>query len=245
MRMQDNTILITGGSEGIGFELARALSKKNRIIICGRNKDKLERAADHLPGAHIEQCDITNEEHRRGLLARILPLYPDLNVLVNNAGGKTSTDLLNGTAIKDAMANDMALNFTAPAALCTDLLKHLQKQPRAAIINMSTGLVYLPKAAQAFYCAGKAALHSYSQSLRWALNGTHVEVYEVFLTLVDTAFHHGKLPTNIPAISAEEAARYTLDGLSEDKKQIHIGKAALARWFSVLAPQKGMAIVNR
>lgn len=245
MHMQNNTILITGGSEGIGYELARELVADNTIIICGRSREKLERAAERLPNVHIEVCDVTEEEQRRQLVDRVLGSFPGLNVLVNNAGGKVSTNLLDDTDLKAAMAHDMALNFTAAASLSIDFLPHLREQERAAIVNMTTGLVYLPKAAQTFYCAGKAALHSYTESLRWSLKGSNVTVYEVFHTLVNTHFHQGKLPTNIPAISAEEAARLTLDGLRKGKERNHIGKAALARWISVLAPKKGMAIVNK
>lgn len=245
MQLQDNTILITGGSEGIGFELAKALAADNTVIICGRNQDKLQRAAAALPGVHIETCDITVEEQRQNLVTRLLHRYPDFNVLINNAGGKINTNLLAGRANKEAMIYDMALNFTAPAALCTELLTHLTQQPHSSIVNMSTGLVYLPKATQAFYCAGKAALHSYTESLRWSLSDTNVAVYEVFLTLVDTHFHQGKLPADMRAISAEQAAEHTLNGLRKDRNRIHIGKAALARWISLLAPQRGMAIVNK
>lgn len=245
MHLQDNTILITGGSEGIGFELAKALVADNTVIICGRNRDKLQRAAATLPGVQTETCDITFEKQRQNLVTRLLHHYPDFNVLINNAGGKINTNLLAGRANKEAMIHDMALNFTAPAALCTELLTHLTQQPRPSIVNMSTGLVYLPKAAQAFYCAGKAALHSYTESLRWSLGDTNVAVYEVFHTLVDTHFHQGRLPTNIRAISAEEAARQTLNGLRKDRHRIHIDKAALARWIALLAPQRGMAIVNQ
>ncbi len=245
MRLEGNTILITGGSEGIGFEMARALTPKNTVIICGRSKQKLLNARQLLPEIHIEVCDITIPVQRNAMVTRILNAHPGLNVLINNAGAKQSTDLLHGSNTEAAMTPDMALNFTAPVALTTALLPHLQKQPHAAVISMSSGLVYLPKAAQAFYCAAKAALHSYSQSLSWVLRDSAVDVYEIFLTLVDTNFHQGKLPTNIPAISAGEAARVSIQGLRRGKKQIHIGKAGPARWLSVLAYQRGMAVVNR
>ncbi len=245
MQLSGDTILITGGSEGIGFEFARALAPGNTIIICGRSEGKLARARAELPGVITEVCDVTDEAQRDDLVTRVLRTYPTCNVLVNNAGGRHRVDLLTGTGVAAALDADVALNFTAPAALCGKLLNHLQAQPRAAIVNISTGLVYLPKTVQPFYCAAKAALHSYTQSLRWALRGSSVRVFEVLMTLVDTNFHQGELPKTIRAMKAEEAARLSLRGISRDKEEIHIGKSALARLLSFAAHTKGMAIVNR
>lgn len=245
MKLRANTFLITGGSEGIGFSLAQALVADNTVIVCGRSAEKLARAKEQLPELHVEVCDITDPVQRQAMVGRVLKKHPRLNVLINNAGAKQRTELAGGRDPEAAMDADMALNFTAPVALCTALLPHLHAQPEAAIVNMSSGLVFLPKAEQAFYCAAKAALHSYSQSLGWALQGSSVKVHEVFLTLVDTAFHRGRLPTNIPAISAEVAARSTLQGLAQGRCSIYVGKARLARWLALLAPRRGRAIVNR
>lgn len=245
MNLKGHTILITGGSEGIGFSLAQSLAPDNKVIICGRSEHKLARAKELCSDLHTETCDVSNETQRRAMVERVLDLYPQLNMLINNAGAKQHTDLLRNEGVDAAMTQDMALNFAAPVALCTELLPHLRSQPKAAIVNMTTGLVYLAKEEQAFYCAAKAALHSYTQSLRWALRDSVVGVFEIYLTLVNTNFHQGNLPKNISAISPDEAARLALRGIRHGKKEVYIGKASLARWLSVLAPEKGMSIVNR
>jgi len=245
MQLTGNTILITGGSEGIGFELAKALVPDNTVIICGRSEEKLAQAKTFLPQVATEVCDVTDEVQRDGLVRRVLRTHPKLNVLVNNAGSRHRVDLRTGDGVDSALNSDIALNFIAPAALCTKLLNHLQSQPHAAVVNISTGLVYLPKAIQPFYCAAKSALHSYTQSLRWALQGSSVRVFEVMMALVDTKFHQGELPGTIKAMHPREAARLTVEGIRQDKDEIHIGKAALARWVSFAAPGKGMEIINR
>lgn len=244
MKLTGRSVLITGGSEGIGFELARMLANDNQVVICGRSEEKLARAAESLPNIHTEVCDVTDVEQRQAMLQRVLSLLPQLDILVNNAGAKTPTDLRTGEDAALAMHQDMALNFTAPASLTLELLPHLRERPDAAIVNMTTGLIYLAKAEQAFYCAAKSALHSFSQSLRWSLRGSTVAVHEVMLTLVDTSFHRGALPNNIPAISAHEAAELTLAGLRRGRSEIRVGKAGLARWLALLAPARGLAVVN-
>ncbi len=245
MKLTGNTVLITGGSEGIGFALAKALVADNRVIVCGRSEEKLARAKSEVPELLTHVCDITDPVQRRAMIGWLLRSHPDFDVLVNNAGSKRFTDLLSGRDLESAMTDDLAVNFTAPIMLTMELLPHLRSRPEAAIVNMTTGLVYLPKAEQAFYCAAKAALHSYSQSLRWVLGDSPVAIHEVLLTLVATNFHGGQVPTNIKAISPDEAARLALKGIRQGEREISIGKAALAPWLALFAPQRGMGIVNR
>lgn len=166
MHLAGNTILITGGSSGIGFELARALVRDNAVIICGRSEEKLARAKSVLPRVSTHVCDVTEESQREDMVTRVLRSHPELNVLINNAGGRQRVDLLADDGVEAALHHDVALNFIAPASFCSKLLRHFQARPRASIVNISTGLVYLPKAVQPFYCAAKSALHSYTRSLR-------------------------------------------------------------------------------
>lgn len=198
-----------------------------------------------MPSASQEICDVTDEAQRNEMVEKLQRLYPQLDMLVNNAGAKQPTDLLGNGNLNPAMARDIVLNFEAPVGLCTQLLPHLRERSAAAIVNVTTGLVHLAKAEQAFYCAAKAALHSYTQSLRWALRGTTVAVYEVYLPLVDTNFHQGGLSEGASAITPERAAQLALDGIRRGRGDVYVGKASLARWISVLAPNAGLKLVNR
>lgn len=244
MKLTDNTILITGGSEGIGLELARALAPGNTVIICGRSEAKLAKAKAALPGVVTMVCDVTVAAQRGELVSEIQQAYPSFNLLINNAGGRQVTDLIADKGFEAALSADLDLNFNAPVSLCQGLLNHLRAQPTAAIVNVTTGLVYLPKTAYPFYCAAKAALRSYTQSLRWALRDTHLSVHEVLMPLVDTPFHQGQLPNTIRAMSAKSAAKQALQGIAAHKPEIHVGKSSLVRWLAFLIPQKGLAVIN-
>jgi len=245
MKLIGDTVLITGGSEGIGLALAQALEPNNTVIICGRSPEKLKHAKSLCNDLHTEVCDVTDTAQRQAMVERLLVLFPKLNVLINNAGAKRLTDLAKHEGLNAAMIHDMSLNFSAPAELCTELLPHLRSQAEAYIVNITTGLVYLPKAKQAFYCAAKSALHSFTLSLAWALKESSVEVCEVSLPLVDTQFHQSELPKNMQAMTPEEAANKTLRGIRKGKKHVYVGKTLLAHCLSLIAPDIGMAIVNR
>jgi uncharacterized oxidoreductase len=247
MKLKGKTILITGGSEGVGLELARALIAGNTVIACARSAAKLERARAELPGLHTFVCDITDTGQRRTMVRDVLQAHRELDVLINNAGGRRRVNLAGDSSdvLDAALQHDLALDFVAPAALCIELLEQLRSRPEAAIINVTTGLVYLPKASQPFYCAAKAALHSYTRSLRLALAASNVSVHEALLPLVATHFHQGELPTTIRALTASDAAGRILQGVAREYEEIHVGKAWLARWFEFFAPRHGMWIMNR
>lgn len=245
MKLIDNTILITGGSEGIGLEMARALVSDNTVIICARDEAKLARAKASLPDVIVKRCDVTDASQRTDLVSEVLHAHPKFNLLINNAGGRQMTDLAGGEGVEAALRSDLALNFDAPVWLCQHFLNHLRTQPAAAIVNVTTGLVHLPKAAYPFYCAAKSALHSYTQSLRWALRDTNISVFEALMPLVDTAFHQGQLPTTIRAMTADMASKKALQGIASNKLDIHVGKSALMRWLAFAMPRKGLAIVNQ
>ncbi|BCE00582.1 SDR family NAD(P)-dependent oxidoreductase [Marinicellulosiphila megalodicopiae] len=244
-RLVDKTILITGGSEGVGFALAKILCEQNTVIICARNEVKLNRAKKMCPKLIIYCCDITDTVQRKKMLNHVINEHPSFDCLINNAGAKHVTQLLDPINLVESMHQDMLLNFTAPVMLCSEILDYFKKRPHAMIINITTGLVYLPKAQQAFYSAAKAALHSYTQSLQWECALLKVDVIEVLLPLINTQFHKGSLPDNISPMSASQAAKQIVYRVKKGNKTIHIGKSILAKWLSIIAPLTGMKIINK
>lgn len=187
MKKSGNTVLITGGSSGIGLALAeRFLTAGNTVIVCGRRKENLQEAKKRLPDLHFRVCDISVESERVELCKWVTSEFPELNVLVNNAGIQRRVDLLKAGEDWGNHREEIVSNFEAPLHLTMLFMEQLTKQPQAAIINVSSGLSVTPGAWVPIYSATKAALHSFTVSLRIQLAETNVEVIEILPPAVNT-----------------------------------------------------------
>jgi uncharacterized oxidoreductase len=193
MQWTGNTILITGGGSGIGRGLAEAFHKLgNQVVIAGRRREMLESVTAAHPGMQSLTVDMQNAEAIRAFAGTVTSRFPSLNVLINNAGIMRPEKLLAQPAeVPDAEAI-VATNLLGPIRLTAALLPHLDKQPAAAIMNVSSGLAFLPLALTPTYCATKAAIHSYTMSLRYQLRKTHVEVLELAPPYVSTDLMDGR-----------------------------------------------------
>jgi len=224
MKLTGNTVLITGGSMGIGFGLAEALLKRgNTVIICGRRKERLLEAQAKLPGVQIRVCDVADGDARRELAAWATDNFPDLNVLVNNAGVQRNIDLKAGVGEITDGESEIAINLEAPILLTALFIPHLLRQKEAAVINVSSGLVFQPAAGLPIYCATKAALHTYTQLLRQQLTGTGVRVFEAIPPMVDTELNKaGRDKRNLTyrGVKTEEYIPTLMAGLDRDEFEI-------------------------
>lgn len=236
MQHTRQTVLITGGATGIGFALAEKFHQAgNRVILVGRSPVALQAACQALPGAESCVADVTQAADR----ARLVSQYPEVSVLVNNAGIQFND------AIADAREADieqeLTVNFLAPVLLAKAYIPLLGRLPQAAIINVSSGLALVPKENAAIYCASKAALHSFSKTLRWQLENTPIRVFEVLPPLVETAMTAGRGKGKItPAQLADEFWR----GFKADRSEIYIGKTKLLLWINRLAPRLAEKILR-
>jgi len=192
MKVSGNTILITGGGSGIGCGLAETFhALGNQVIIAGRRQQALAKTAAANPGMKYLPLDIADPANIRSFAARIATGYPALNVLVNNAGIMREENL---QAQPDDLADAEAIvatNLLGPIRLTAALFPLLRKQPYSAIMNVSSGLAFVPLAPTPTYCATKAALHSYTQSLRYQLKATTTEVIELIPPYVATHLMNG------------------------------------------------------
>jgi uncharacterized oxidoreductase len=177
---------VTGGASGIGLALAtRFLAAGSTVIVCGRREARLGEVRERGPGIITRVADLTRAEERTALRDWAVAAYPGLNVLVNNAGIQRRLTLAQEESW-DATREEFAINIEAPVHLCRLFLTHLQHQPRAGIVNVTSGLGFAPLAAAPIYSATKAALHSFTLSLRHQLHDTSVEVIEIVPPAVNT-----------------------------------------------------------
>ena len=210
MNMTGNTILITGGGSGIGRGLAEAFHKfQNQVVIAGRRKELLEEAIAANPGMQAEALDLDSADAVREFASRVLKNNPGLDTVIHNAGIMRNEKLTNGT-LDDAEAM-ISTNLLGPIRLTAALLPALLAQPRATIMTVTSGLAFVPLAMTPTYCATKAAIHSYTQSLRYQLKDTHIQVLELIPPYVQTELMG-------PAQARDQAAMPLADFIAETMK---------------------------
>lgn len=186
MEFNANTVLITGGASGIGFALAeRFIQEGSTVIICGRREDKLKEAQSKYPQLHIHACNVADSAERTALFEWAIGKYPGLNMLINNAGIQQRIQLQQQPAW-ETLREEVAINLEAPIHLSTLFIPHLLKQERPAILNITSGLAFVPLANAPVYSATKAALRSFTLSLRHQLTGSPISIIEIIPPAVDT-----------------------------------------------------------
>jgi uncharacterized oxidoreductase len=226
-----NTVLITGGATGIGFALAEQFVNAGSVVIaCGRRRTKLQAAKRKLPALHVRQCDVSVESERRSLLRWTTTRFPNLNILVNNAGIQRQMDFTSPTVAKHMSSRDdeVTINLAAAIRLCALFTPVLMKRKKAAIVNISSGLAFVPIAMMPVYCATKAAIHSFTTSLRHQLRNTSVRVIEAAPPTTDTeldASFAGEQEQAYRGISPREVAAGIMEGMKADKQEILVGEA--------------------
>ena len=222
MQQSGNTILVTGGATGIGRGLAQALSAAgNTVIIVGRRADALKAAADTLPGVETRTLDVGDAGSIAAFAKGIAKDFPSLNVLVNNAGIMLMEDFAADAPDLSVGEATIATNLLGPMRLIAALLPHLRKQPNAAILNVTSGLAYVPRADAPTYSASKAALRSFTESLRHQLRKTTVQVIEIAPPLVATGLTPGD-DTNPRAMKLADFLNETMALLRAHPEAGHI-----------------------
>lgn len=189
MNTTNNTVFISGGSAGIGLEIAKIFSAKgNKVIINGRNQERLENALTQLNNAVGIQGDLSVENDRIRIAEELKQNHPELNVIINNAGAAYAYSLSESGSTYQYAKDEINTNFTAILHFTEILLPHLKAKDHAAIVNITSVVALLPATGVPTYSASKAALHFYTQSLRKSLSETNISVFEVLPPLVNTDF---------------------------------------------------------
>jgi uncharacterized oxidoreductase len=235
MKLSGNTILITGGSAGIGLAFANKLVElDNEVIVTGRNQDKLDALAKTHPKLKTIRSDAADPKAITDLARTIKDKFPKLNVLMNNAGVMIYRNL----GVDDDLASltsEIDINLSGPIRLISALIEQL-KANKGTIINVSSGLAFVPLQAAPIYCATKAAMHSYTIALRQQLHDQGVEVIELMPPAVKTDLAPIPADANVKVITTDVLVDATIKALGKGKLEIRPGQANQLRFMSRWAP---------
>jgi len=241
--MTKRTILITGGTAGIGFAMAKLFSEQgHKVIITGRNEERLNNATSQLKNVTGIQCDVTCEKEVDNLVAVINSQFQDLSMLINNAGSALYYKLYPGALAFDKASREIMTNYLSIISLTEKLLPLLNMQPQAAIVNVSSIVAFAPGTRLATYSASKAALHSYTQSLRYTLSSTNIRVYELMPPLVNTEFSKEIGGEN--GISPTAVAEALHEALENNTYEIHVGNTAQIYALSRQSQEEALKAMN-
>jgi uncharacterized oxidoreductase len=227
MELSNRTVLVTGGSSGIGLGIAEVFHRsKSRVIICGRDRKKLYALERTLPEIAVLCCDVGDATQREGLAGEVLRRFPELDVLVNNAGIQRYIDLKKGYQELKSGEDEVAINFVSMVELTALLIGNLMKRPSAAVINVGSALGFMPMGNTPIYSATKAAIHAYSLVLRQQLRDTSVKVVEIVPPMVDTGLNkEGRDGAHLKfrGISLSEYIPTVIKGLEGDSDTVFHG----------------------
>ncbi len=240
MNLSGNTILITGGASGIGYEMAKEFIKnKNTVIVTGRNEQKLQKVKAELKDVVTIKSDVSNPDDVKALYEQVAKDFPALNVLINNAGVMLEVNLQKHKLSPTDLTKEIDINVKGTIWMIDAFLPLLKKNKNAATVIVSSGLAFVPLPISAVYCATKAALHSYTLSLREQLRNTDVKVFELAPPATETELLAGFNPGDrkgVSVMSVQTMVAAFLTGFSNDKFEICPGQSSQLRFMSRFFP---------
>lgn len=245
MDITNKTVLITGGGSGIGYETAKLLSKKNnKVLIIGRTESKLNKVAEELQNVVAFPCDVNNAEEVQELVLVITKEYPELSILINNAGRGFAYNHGEQANAFEKSTEEFATNYFAVLRLTETFLPLLKLQAEAAVVNVTSIGAISPSAGLPSYCDSKAAVHSYTLSIRHTLSkDTPIKVFELMPSLVNTEF--SREVGGEKGISPNEVAKALLAGMEKNTFEIYVGQTEEFRKFFLSSPNEAFAMMNQ
>jgi uncharacterized oxidoreductase len=239
MELTNNTILITGGTSGFGYEFAsRLLALNNTVIITGRDQAKLDLTKKKLPAVHIFQSDVSKAEDITLLYKNVTMQFPQLNIIINNAGEMRKIDLQDESIDLDNIVREININLSGPIRMVQAFLPHLKTKGNAAIVNVTSGLALVPFPLSPIYGATKSGLRSYTKSLRVQLKNTGIKVFELVAPGSNTPLND-KFAGDVDESMMMDPVKLidvAIKGLQSDKLEIYPGIAKVMNILSRIAP---------
>ena len=251
MKLENRTILITGGSSGMGLELAKKLiepRRRNTVLITGRGQEKLESAKRTLPGVHIFKSDVRDPAEIVALREDVLAKFPSLDTLINNAGIMRVQKFNQDSEIKD-ITREIEVCFSGPVQMVQQFMPHLKTRKGALLVNVSSGAALIPFPISPVYSGAKAAMHSFTECLRVQMAHSGVTVIELIPPGVETPLYRTeeftremKLPKGMdPKVYAQKA----IAGIEAGKREIRPGLANMLKIMSRAAPGLMLSMMGR
>ncbi|MCB0649050.1 MAG: SDR family NAD(P)-dependent oxidoreductase [Saprospiraceae bacterium] len=223
MDLKNSTILITGGTSGIGLELVKQLTDLgSTIIVTGRKADALAETKKQFPNVFTFQSDVSKAIDIEQLYLDVTSQFPNLNIIINNAGLMRLIDLQDTSLDLENINVEIATNLTGTIQMVHQFLPHLLKQKSAGIVNVSSGIAFMSYSSAPVYSATKAGVRAYTQALRLQLEGTNVKVFEMIPPGVKTKLQDDwiKQPNDSMMMNADEMVKVAIKGLLADKKEL-------------------------
>ncbi len=234
MQLNQKTIVISGGTSGIGREIVNQLAANNTLVVIARNESKLNELTKLYPRVNPYICNLTNLDDVANTADLISKKYPKIDLLINNAAVQFTPMFLDDDFRYETIQQEVNVNFISIFSLIYLLLPCLLDEKRRAIIlNVNSGLALAPKTNSAIYCATKGGLNIFSQSLRYQLEFTNIRVMQAIMPLVDTPMTTGR---GFGKISANKAAAAIIHGIKKEISEHYIGKAKLLKFIYRLSP---------
>jgi len=242
MQLKNSTVLITGGTSGIGLELVKQLTEQGaNVIVTGRNSDALNETKKKFPNVGTFQSDVSKPKDIEDLYAQVTLQYPELNIIINNAGIMRNLDLRDTNMSLENLTSEIQTNLLGTMWMTHQFLPHLTKQKSSAIVNISSGLAFLPFPLSPIYSAAKSGIHAYTQVLRLQLKNTNIKVFELAPPLTDTTLMNAftndiEKDSAGPAMKVEKMVSVAINGLLKDKFEIKPGMSKALYFMGRIAP---------
>lgn len=241
MELKNSTILITGGSSGIGLELVGQLigQEAKTIIITGRDNSRLEQVKKQFPQVHTFQSDVSDTDAIAQLFRDVTRQFPELNIIINNAGIMRNLDLLATDLSIYEITSEIDISLSGSIKMVQTFLPHLLKRPSAAIVNVSSGLAFIPFPVSPIYSAAKAGLRAYTRILRLQLKKTSIKVFELAPPATETPLSdpfEGLVDAS-QNMKVEKMVKAAIKGILKDTYEIKPGASKILKLFSRVAPE--------
>lgn len=244
MLLVDRTIVITGGTSGIGKELVNLLSGQcKEIIVLGRNSHSLDSVKKRFGNVSCYKCNIDNQNELETIVHQTIRNHPEISLVINNAGIQHVPKFLDDEFNFEGIEVEVRTNLIAPIWIVGLYLGHfMESKIETGFVNVTSGLAIYPKTTSSVYCATKAGLRSFSKSFRYQMEGTNTSVFEAIMPIVDTPMTRGR---GRMKMSAEDAARALISGIEAGKDEIYIGISRLIPLLSRISPKLMSKILKR